>query len=283
MARKWKTNRDFRHSLIGRERLLGAFVKTPHPIIVEVMASSGYDFLVLDAEHAPFDRGTIDACILAGQAAGCPIIVRVPIGSSEWLSFVLDCGAAGVMVPHVSSLRSAQELARLTRYGPNGRGFAGTTRAAAYAERSMTEHLRETAREIVVIAQIEDPEAVTDYEEISNVDGIDALFVGRADLAVGYEINDFFDQQIARVTHEILGAKNAATGLYCSPDEDLSPFMDSGANLFVVGSEHSSIRTVGKSMRTAFEFQTTNMNEKSANSSALNGARPDAKQRTPSV
>lgn len=242
-------NTEFRQRLTAGETLAGAFVKTPHPIIAEVMASAGYDFLVLDAEHAPFDRGTLDAMIFAGRASGCAMIVRVPASSTDWIPFVLDCGAAGVMVPHVNSVAEAVNLSRLMRYGHGGRGFAGTTRAAHYADRSMDDHLSATPKETVLIAQIEDPEGATNFASIAAVDGIDALFVGRADLAVGSGINDFFADEIARQTMDVLGAQEAATGLYCAPGEDLTKFYEAGARLFVVGSEHSAIRTAGTTLR----------------------------------
>lgn len=243
-------NQEFRRRLTTGEALAGAFVKTPHPIIVEVMAGAGYDFLVLDAEHAPFDRGTLDAMIFAGRSSGCATLVRVPVGSAEWIPFVLDCGAAGVMVPHVNSASDAQELSRLMRYGHGGRGFAGTTRAAGYADRSMAEHLAETPKETVLIAQIEDPEGAADYAAIAEVEGVDALFVGRADLAVGSGANDFYAPNVSRQTTEVLGATGAATGLYCAPGEDVTPFYNAGARLFVVGSEHSAIRTAGAALKT---------------------------------
>ncbi len=238
-----ETNSAFRARLLDRDPVFGAFVKTPHPIIVEVMAGAGYDFLVLDAEHTPFDRGSLDACIFAGRALGCAMVVRIPAAEPEWISAVLDMGAAGVMVPHVNTAEQAETLTRSMSYGPNGRGFAGTTRAARYADRSMTGHLEATPNEIVLIAQIEDPEGAVNFAEIAAVDGVDALFVGRADLAVGLGLNDFFAPEITAMTQAILGATGAATGLYCAPSEDLTQFAEAGASLFVVGSEHSAIRT----------------------------------------
>ncbi|WP_421904652.1 HpcH/HpaI aldolase family protein [Mameliella sp.] len=242
-------NRRFKADVHARKPLLGAFVKTPHPIVVEVMAGAGYDFLVLDCEHAPFDRGTLDTLIFTGRALGCAMVVRVPVGSPDWLLFVLDAGAAGVMVPHVNTVPQAETLAQAMRYGPGGRGFAGTTRAAHYADRSMTEHMARTPQETVLIAQIEDPEGAENVAGIAAVAGVDALFVGRADLAVGYGINDFHAERIGTITREVLGQQAAATGLYCAPGEDLSGFAEAGGSLFVIGSEHSAIRAFASDSR----------------------------------
>jgi len=187
-------NSDFKKRLIAKDPLLGTFIKTPHPIIVEIMANAGFDFLVVDAEHAPFDRSTIDMMLIAGRAENCPIIVRVPNSTPDWVLNVLDAGAAGIMVPHVETASQAQSLVRSVTYGPGGRGFAGTSRAADYARRPLAEHLATARDEVSLICQIEDPDGVVNHADIAAVEGVDALFIGRADLAVSHGLNDFFAQ-----------------------------------------------------------------------------------------
>ena len=246
-------NSEFKDKLVAKELLLGAFIKTPHPIIVEIMANAGFDFLVLDAEHAPFDRTTIDTMLIAGRAEKCPIIVRVPNSTPEWMLNVLDAGAAGLMVPHVETKAQARNLAQSVTYGPGGRGFAGTSRAADYARRSLTEHLGKARSEISLICQIEDPDGVINHADIAAVDGVDALFIGRADLAVSHGYMDFFAPEVAAMTQEILGNKDAATGLYCTPTEDLSDLNAAGGSLFVVGSEHSLMTSGGAAISKRFD------------------------------
>ncbi len=232
-------NRMLKSRIRAKEPLIGAFIKTPHPIVIEIMGASGLDFLVLDAEHAPFDRSSIDMAMIAGRSVGCPLIVRVPITSPDWILNVLDAGAAGIMVPHVTSPAQAEELVKMTRYVAGGRGFAGTTRAAQYAKRNFKDHLTQTEHETSLICQIEDPEGVDAFERISNVDGVDALFVGRADLAVSYGFDGFFAPEVAAKCEAVLGATGCATGLYCAPAEDLQSARKAGATFFVVGSEHA--------------------------------------------
>lgn len=248
-------NAEFKTRLINRTPLLGAFLKTPNPIVVEVMARAGFDFLVVDAEHAPFDRGSTDAMIMAGRAEGCPIVVRVPVSTSDWMLNVLDAGAAGVMVPHVETVSQAQDLARAVAYGPGGRGFAGTTRVADYAGRSLVEHLEEARDEIALICQIEDPDGVVNHQEIAAVDGVDALFIGRADLAVSHGLDDFFAPQVAEMSRDILAAKEAATGLYCAPAEALDCHLAAGGSFFVVGSDHSLMLDGGRTLTKAFRSE----------------------------
>ena len=242
------TNAEFKARLVAREPMLGAFIKTPHPIVIEIMARAGFDFLVVDAEHAPFDRGTVDAMTMAGRAEGCPIVVRVPVATADWVLNVLDGGAAGVMVPHVETAAQAKELARAVNYGPGGRGFAGTSRAADYAGRSLKEHLSVARSEVALICQIEDPDGVVNHSEIADVDGVDALFIGRADLAVSHGLSDFFAPEVAKMTRDILSATGAATGLYCAPTEPRNAHRDAGGSFFVVGSEHTLMQLGGAAL-----------------------------------
>ncbi|MEV8468674.1 aldolase/citrate lyase family protein [Fluviibacterium sp. DFM31] len=246
-------NSDFKDRLAAGQKMLGVFVKTPQPIVIEILGQSGLDFMVIDAEHAPFDRQAIDTAMIAGRAAGCPIIVRVPKGDPETLLGVLDSGAAGVMVPHVCSVAQAEDLARAVRYGPGGRGFAGTTRAADYARRGLQEHFDQTTREVSLICQIEDPEGYDARAGIAAVEGVDALFVGRADLSVSYGFRDFFAPETAERCREVLGLAGAATGLYCAPGEDITPWQQAGGSLFVIGSDHTLMtRGVAQMRETVF-------------------------------
>ena len=187
----------------------------------------------------PFDRTAIDTSIIAGRATGCPIIVRVPNGNADTILGVLDSGAAGVMVPHVCTANHARGLVKAVHYGPDGWGFAGTTRAADYARRSLVEHLESTAHEASLICQIEDVAGYNNFAEISAVEGVDALFVGRADLSVSFGAIDFFASETAERCRDVLSADGTATGLYCAPGEDITPWRKAGASLFVIGSDHT--------------------------------------------
>ena len=231
-------NESFKRRLQAGELVIGSLIKTPHPIAIEIMGASGLDFLVLDAEHAPFDRTTIDLAMIAGRAVGCPIIVRVPSDDPGWVLGVLDSGAAGIIVPHVTTAETARRIARAVHYGNDGRGFAGTTRAADYARRTLVEHKRRAADEVCLICMIEDPEGVRNAAEIAAVENVDALFVGRADLSVASGFDDFFAPETADLCEKVLGVSHARTGLYCAPGEDTARWRAAGATFLVMGSEH---------------------------------------------
>src|SRR5688572_14445356 len=115
---------NFRRRFAARERLVGTFIKTPTTHAVEIIGGLGFDFVVLDEEHAPFDRVTIDAALLAARAAGTAGIVRVAEPTAAKLLAVLDDGATGVLVPHVASVAKARDMVAACRYRGGRRGFS---------------------------------------------------------------------------------------------------------------------------------------------------------------
>ena len=232
----------FRESLTRGDLIVGAFVKTPSPIVFEVLGLTALDCLCLDAEHAPFDRAAIDGCVMAARAAGKPILVRTPTAASEHILNALDCGATGVVLPHVRSAEEAKTAAAAARYGAGGRGYAGSSRAAAYNTRSMADHLSASASETTVIAQIEDIEAVEAIDAIAAAQGVDALFIGRVDLTVAMGASSQDDPRVIAVVERVCAAGRAAgraVGMFLSRPADIALWHDKGASLFLLGSDHA--------------------------------------------
>lgn len=227
--------------LAAGETIVGTFVKTPSPIVVEVLGLTGLDCLCLDAEHAPFDRGTLDTCLLAARAAGMDVLVRVPSAAPEHILNALDCGATGILVPHVRSAEEARACVRASHYGTGGRGYAGSSRAAAYTTTPMAQHMANSVARTVVVVQIEDPEAVQDIEAIAAVPGLDALFVGRVDLTVGHGATSLDDPRILAEVEAVCEAGQRAgvpVGMFLARVSDVPQWRAKGATLFLLGSDH---------------------------------------------
>jgi 2-keto-3-deoxy-L-rhamnonate aldolase RhmA len=226
--------------LAAGELIVGTFVKTPSPIVVEVLALSALDCLCLDAEHAPFDRIAVDSCAMAARAGGKDLLVRVPVATPEHILNALDCGATGIVAPHVRSAQEARDLVRMAHYGAGGRGYAGSSRAAGYTTSSMADHLERSASTIV-IAQIEDPESIEDVEAIAAVEGIDALFVGRVDLTVAYGSASQDDPRVVAAVERVCAAGRAQgrpVGMFLARTSDIPLWREKGASLFLLGSDH---------------------------------------------
>ena len=235
---------NLRKRLLAREVMASTFVKTAEITVIEVLATSGLDFIVLDGEHCGFDRGRLDACLAVARALDFPTLVRISSGSPENVLMALDAGAVGVVVPHVDSVEKAQALAKSAHFGRGGRGFAGSTRWAGFTVQSMDAVLAQDSQTIVM-AQIEEPEGVEACEGIAAVDGIDALFAGPADLSVGYG-HTSQDNPDLEAALERVGKACAASGKgyvsWVANAEKAADWQRYGMTSYVVASEHTWMR-----------------------------------------
>ena len=241
---------SFKSRVVSRELMVGTFLKTPHYVMIEVFAQSGFDFLCLDAEHAPFDRRAIDECMAVSRALDFPVLVRVGDTSHREILSAIDCGAVGIVAPHIETLSQAEELAKAARFGLGGRGYAGSTRWAGYATKKMPDLLAQSQDETVVIAQIEEPAAVEIADSIARIEGIDGLFAGPADLSVGMGYKNQDSNELTAALKKVgVAAKENGKG-YASfigdADQAKSWAEDYGVNMFFVGSEHSFMRNKAK-------------------------------------
>lgn len=220
--------------------IAGVWVKTPHAHVAEVLAASPLDVLVFDAEHAPFDRAALDACILGARAGGKPCLVRPASSDPSAILNALDCGADGVIVPHVRSAEEARAVADACHYVPGGRGYTGGSRAAGWGAKGMAKH-RADACAVTVIAQIEDKEAIGAIDAIAAVDTIDALFVGRADLTISYGAETPDDPRVVAAVDAVCAAGRRAgrmVGMFLARVGDVSHWRARGATIFLLSSDH---------------------------------------------
>ncbi len=232
---------DFRARMLAGDNLAGTFLKTPAYELIEILAGTDLDFVCLDGEHSPFDRGRMDACLAMARALDFPTLVRVGSGTAENILQALDSGAVGVVCPHVDSAEKAQDIARAGRFGHGGRGFAGSTRWAGYTRNAMSDLLQKSKNETLIIAQIEEPEGVQAAAEIAGTDGIDGLFIGPADLSVAYGKTDTNSAELKEAYRKVGEATKAAGKAYMTytgtADATVS-LREYGFTTFFVGSEH---------------------------------------------
>ena len=235
-------SKSLKQRLRAGEELVGTFVKTPSPMLCEVLACSELDLVCLDAEHSPFDRSAIDQCVYALRSEGMPSLVRVPSGLPEHTLNALDCGATGVLLPHVTDAVQASQLVVQSHFGAGGRGFAGSTRAAGHTSRSMPDHLAVSADETLVVAQIEDLEALEHLDAIAATTGLDCLFVGRVDLTVALGASSPADPAVVATVERICAAGRAAgcaVGMFLDDLNEIPHWRERGASLFLLSSDHS--------------------------------------------
>ena len=190
-------------------RLRGGVVRAPAEVLVELSGISGLDYLLIDCEHGPADLVALQQHIALAQAHDLPVLVRVGRGDPNMVLRVLDLGAEGIIAPHVDSAQEAAEVVRSAHYPPLGeRGFATYSRAGRYGAVSAAEHLR-AAQDVLVVVMVETATGVENTDEILAVDGIDAVWVGPADLAVSLGVPSG-DPAVGKTMDEVHGAARAA-------------------------------------------------------------------------
>lgn len=239
---------SLRERLVAGESLFATFVKTTSHQTVEVLAATGLDTLVLDAEHAPFGPESLDRSLLAARACSLPVLVRVPYPRGAAIQQALDMGAAGVMVPHVDSAAIALEVVRAARYGGT-RGYSASPRAGGYGQRGMAEHLRLSDAHTAVLVQIESGEAVAQVREIAAVPGVDCLFIGPADLAVSIGADSPGDPRVAEAIAQVCAvgrAARCAVGCFVSDVAQVAGLRSLGVAFFVVGSDQALLRAAAR-------------------------------------
>lgn len=233
---------SFRQRLLAGDRLVGTFLKTPTSHGTEIVAGVGYDFVVIDQEHAPFDRTSTDIALMAARGCNIPALVRVS-GPDTILS-VLDCGATGMLIPHVASAAYAREVAAMCRYR-GCRGFATSTRAGGYTAVPMWQHIRASDDAVTVIAQIEDPEALDEIDAIAAVEGIDSLFIGRGDLTAAFGNETPNPPAVRQAVEKIAAAArraNKPVSVYVGGRPDAEWLKGHGATTFIFNSDQGFLR-----------------------------------------
>jgi 2-keto-3-deoxy-L-rhamnonate aldolase RhmA len=231
----------FKARLTSHEPIMGTFLKSPSAVVAEVLGLSSLDTVVLDTEHAPFGRVEADACIAALRAADMPSLVRTADDSPREIRNALDSGATGIVVPHVISGAQAEAIVKASHFGDGGRGFAGSPRAAGYGTRTMAEHLAASREETTVIVQIEDIPALDHTADIAAVEGVDAVFIGRADLAVAMGKSPMDDAVIDAVESicKTCRSTGTAVGMFTPDLGELPKWRELGASLFLLSSDQS--------------------------------------------
>ncbi len=245
---------------MARETLIGSFVKTPTTHATEIIGGVGYDFVVIDQEHAPFDRLAIENSLLAAKASGIAGLVRVSSAEASTILSALDCGATGVLVPHVTTAAKAREVAASARYRGGRRGYSGSVRAANYGATPMWKFIDESDAQTTVIAQIEDPEALDEIDAIAAVEGIDGLFIGRGDLTAAFVAPSNDSPQIRTAVERIAKAANDAgkpIAVFTANTAEAVWLKDFGATTFIVGSDQSFLRKGAASALTELRSVTT--------------------------
>ena len=172
----------FRQRIDAGEALIGPSISLTDPIVTEILLPVA-DFMWIDAEHNPLTPEVVQQHLIATNGTECPTIVRVPVGDTNFVKHVLDSGADGVLGPQVRSADEARRFISACRYPPMGtRGF-GPRRPGRYGDYAGAEYVREANAQVLAFVMVEDVGAVRDLDAILDIEGLDGVCIGPADLS----------------------------------------------------------------------------------------------------
>lgn len=229
----------FKQALNKGDRLIGCWMSFAEPSVAEIMGTAGFDWLVIDGEHAPNDIRSIRDQLMALEASPSHPVVRVPIGETWIIKMVLDAGAQTVLVPIVDSAEQARELVRACRYPPEGTRGVGAAAARATRFGSVGEYVQTADQEICLLVQVENRAGIAALDEILQVEGIDGVFIGPADLStdMGFQGNSGAPEVRAVIADALarIRAAGKAPGILGTTDEATQAYLEMGAQFLAVG------------------------------------------------
>ncbi len=228
--------------------VFGMYSDTLHPSLVEMMARSGLDFVILDTEHNPYGLERCVDCIRAAESWGITPLVRVFENTPALINKALEAGAMGVIVPHVDTSDLAAQAVAAAKYAPVGiRGVYPMTRASGYA--SSTEEWAKVWREaneetMVVIQPLESESGLANLERILSVSGVDMVSLGIADLSqsIGVPMSPDDVRVISHQDRALLLCQQRGISAYAlvSTLDQLRTWHIRGVKAFVLGSDAST-------------------------------------------
>lgn len=173
----------FKQMMQDRTPAVGIWNGLHHPSVAEIIAGSGFDWVCVDGEHVPYDIMSIQTSVMALQSHQVSTIVRIPELNTASIKQLLDIGVMSILVPMIDTVEQAQLLVDSMHYPPRGIRGVGTALSRAAQWNSVDGYFETASDELCPIAQIESVTAVSALDDILNVDGLDVLFIGPADLA----------------------------------------------------------------------------------------------------
>lgn len=242
-------------ALTNRERMIGCWCGFTNHLSTELIGQVGFDWLLIDCEHAPNDLGTLIPQLMALKDSVSAPFVRPTWNDRVEIKRLLDIGFYNFLVPFVTSREEAEQAVSYTRYPSQG------VRGVSVAHRSnnwgfIENYQAEINNNISVVVQIEDQAGVENIHEILSVEGIDGVFVGPSDLAAsyGYLGNAKAEEVQAAIALVLKAAQQAgkSAGILAPNNDDARFYLESGANFVAVGSDVGLLKNAAIELKNKF-------------------------------
>lgn len=227
--------------VLAQEALTGLWQGLPGAVVAEIAGSAGFDFLVLDGEHGPWDPSDLRLRLIASSTE---CVIRVPDNQPWIIKQALDLGVMTLLVPMVNTAEEAAAAVAASRYPPDGiRGLGATAARAARFGRD-TGYVARANDDVSIWVQVESQDALRNLEAICAVPGVDLVFVGPADLAadMGYA-TDLRNPEVLAAVEDAMGRIRAAgksCGAFGTPDV-MEAWRSAGANVLSAGADGKTL------------------------------------------
>lgn len=232
--------RALRARLARGDSALGVQVALNDPAVMEIYGAAGFDWIVIDTEHAAHSPVTVRAMLQAAAHTAAVPVVRILRFDEGEIGRVLDIGATGILCPFVNTALDARNLAAACRYPPVGRRGWGPRRAAGFGLEP-TDHAQLTHDAVMCIAMIESGEAVHNIDAIVATDGVTGAMVGPIDLSIDLGVPQQYDSP--RFTEAVAAIRSACRaadvpmGVGCAGVEQAAEFVQPGDQLLLIGGD----------------------------------------------
>lgn len=226
------------------DAVYGLFCSLPAALSVELIAAAGYDFAVIDLEHTLIGNERLAAMLLAARAGGIAALVRVAAPYQALQA--LDAGAEGIVFPRVRSVEAAREAVRLCHFAPRGERGLNATCHSRYGRDDLPAAMDAARQHTLVVVMIEDADGLAHADAIAQVDGVDVLLEGAADLSqsLGLPWQTRHPDVCAAVTRIREAARRHGKAFCALPraPEDFGPWYRDQARMFILGDDRGIAR-----------------------------------------
>ncbi len=247
---------EFKRMLREKRLQVGLFVALANTYSMEILATAGFDWLLIDGEHAPNNPATVLPQLQAAAPYQVQLVVRPVNHDTALIKQYHDIGAQTLLVPMVESVSEAAALVRAVRYPPQGMRGVGTSLARAARWNAVRDYAKHANDEICLIVQIESRQGLANLDAILMVEGVDGIFIGPADLAasMGYlgqsghpEVKAAIEDAVKRIA-----ATGKAAGVFVSEPKLARQYLDCGASFIAVGGDVTLLRTAALKLAASF-------------------------------
>ncbi len=256
----------FKQALKGDKPLFGLWQGIPDTTVAEIGAGAGFDWVLIDAEHGPFDVRSVMSHLQAIEPYPVSALVRPVEGNTALIKQFMDIGVQTLLVPMVDTAEQAQQIVKAAKYPPEGVRGLGSSMARAANWNRTSDYLAKANDEVCVIVQIETLTGLENIEDIVAVEGVDAVFIGPSDLsaAMGHVGNPGHPEVVTAIENgfKVIISAGKQAGVLAVNKELVNKYIEAGARFIGVGVDAALLANATRQL--AADYIESSSSEKTA-------------------